>query len=128
MDPTLPLPPPAPAPKPEKEATLAGALQAQLQLAVSIQERLADPSERLEPRDFKDLVSAASGIVALAHRSDEALRTISTYERAFAVVFEFLRRRGDAIGEDLVSELRSVARDLHAENDLRDAEKWREGA
>jgi hypothetical protein len=107
-----------------KEATLAGALQTQLQLAVTLQERLNDPSERLDPRDFKELVSAASSILALAHRSDEALRTIQTYEAVFGVVMEFLRRRGDQVGEDLVAELRGVARDLHAADELADAEKW----
>ena len=125
MDPTLPLPPPAPRNSASmKEATLAGALQTQLQLAVTLQDRLNDPSERLDPRDFKELVSAASSILALAHRSDEALRTIQTYEAVFGCVMEFLRRRGDQVGEDLVAELRGVARDLHAADELADAEKW----
>ena len=123
MDPTKPIAPSAPSRKAsEPEATLAEALQAQLNLAVTIQRKLNDPSSGLEAREYKDLVTAASGIVALAHRSDEALRTIETYQHFASVVLEFLRRRGDQIGEDLVAELRLVAQDLHAEGAVRTVE------
>lgn len=115
MDPSKPLTtPPPPELDDSTEATLAEALQAQLKLAVTIQKKLNNPASGLDPREFKDLVTAASGIVALAHRSDEALRTIETYQKFTAVVLEFLRRRGDEVGEDLVAELRAVAGDLHA--------------
>lgn len=119
MDPTKPIPfVPAP-PKEEEDATLAEALQTQLKLARTIQNRLNDPSEALDPREFKELVNAASSIVSLAHRSDQALREIETYKKFAATVLEFLRRRGDQIGEDLVSELHGVARDLHVEGEVR---------
>lgn len=124
MDPAKPLIPPAPlATGQSPEVTLAEALQSQLRLAVTIQRKLSDPSSGLDPRDYKDLTTAVSGILALAHRSDEALRVIETYQRFASVVFEFLRRRGDEIGEDLVSELRDVARDLHAEDAIAEAER-----
>jgi|APFre7841882724_1041349.scaffolds.fasta_scaffold13162_2 hypothetical protein len=125
MDPSKPLtaPPPPSDLDDTAEATLAEALQAQLKLAVTIQRKLNNPATSLDPREFKDLVTAASGIVALAHRSDEALRTIETYQRFTAVVFEFLRRRGGEIGEDLVAELREVAGDLHARSALDTAER-----
>lgn len=121
MDPTKPIPyVPIPArASDEEDATLAEALQTQLRLARTIQKRLSDPSEGLDPRDFKELVNAASSIVALAHRSDQALREIETYKKFAATVLEFLRRRGDQIGEDLVSELTAVARDLHVEGEVR---------
>lgn len=124
MDPSKPLAtPPPPELDNSAEATLAEALQAQLKLAVTIQKKLNNPASGLDPREFKDLVTAASGIVALAHRSDEALRTIETYQKFAAVVFEFLRRRGGEIGEDLVAELRGVAGDLHAGSALDTAER-----
>lgn len=123
MDPTKPVaPPPPPGGGDVPEATLAGALQAQLKLAVTIQKKLNDPSSGLDPRDYKDLTAAVSGILALAHRSDEALRTIETYQKFASVVLEFLRRRGDQIGEDLVAELREVASDLHVEGEIRTVE------
>jgi hypothetical protein len=123
MDPSKPFQPPSAPPLADApEATLADALQAQLKLAITIQRKLNDPASGLEAREYKDLVTAASGIVALAHRSDEALRTIETYQKFAAVVLEFLRRRGDQIGEDLVEELRDVARDLHAEGAVRTVE------
>ena len=119
MDPTKPIPfVPAP-PKEEEDATLAEALQTQLKLARTIQNRLNDPSEALDPREFKELVNAASSIVSLAHRSDQALREIETYKKFAATVLEFLRRRGDQIGEDLVSELHGVAEDLHVAPEFR---------
>jgi len=125
MDPAKPLIPPAPpsATGQSPEVTLAEALQSQLRLAVAIQGKLSDPSSKLDPRDYKDLTTAVSGILALAHRSDEALRVIQTYQTFASVVFEYLRRRGDEIGEDLVAELRDVARDLHSEDAVAEAER-----
>lgn len=121
MDPTKPIPfvPALHAMAPEEEATLAEALQTQLKLARTIQSRLNDPTEILDPREFKELVNAASSIVGLAHRSDQALREIETYKKFAATVLEFLRRRGDQLGEDLVAELQQVARDLHVESEVR---------
>lgn len=87
-------------------------LAAQLGLAADIQRKVRDEVGVLEAREYKDLISAASGIVTTAYRTDEALRTIETYKLFSETVMEFLRSRSDSIGEDLVEQLRQVSHNL----------------
>jgi len=116
MDPSQPFPSSVAVSTADGETSLSEVLNTQLSLAKEIQERLRGSSGRnLDPREYKDLVSAASGIVSMAHRTQEAVRTIETYEAFAGVVFEFLRERGDNLGEDLVAKLKEVASTMNAE-------------
>lgn len=92
-------------------ATLEEVLATQLGLAKRLQQRLIN-EEYLEPRDYKDLVSTANNILALAHRTEEATRIIGTYKLFVSTVTEFLRNRSDTIGEDLIEELLKTAKNL----------------
>lgn len=92
-------------------ATLEEVLATQLGLAKRLQQRLIN-EEYLEPRDYKDLVSTANNILALAHRTEEATRVIATYKLFVSTVTEFLRNRSDTIGEDLIEELLKTAKSL----------------
>lgn len=98
-----------------QNVSLEKVLSTQLQLAQQIQNRLIGAQESFEPRDFKDLVGTTSNIIGLAHRTEEAMRVISTYKLFVSTVVEFLKTRSDALGEDLVEELLEVARGLKTE-------------
>jgi hypothetical protein len=123
-DPSQPLapPPPAGATAPAKrQASIQNLLEAQLEIAGDLQALIRDQKSSLSARDFKDLATSASNLIALAHRTDETLRTVQTYKSFVDVVLEFLRQRSDSLGEDLLAELREVAKGLRAEQAVEDA-------
>jgi hypothetical protein len=74
--------------------------------------------ESLSPRDLKDLAAGASSLIALSHRTEQTLQEISTYRVFLNVVLEFLRRRSDTLGEDLLGELQAVAQELRAQTEF----------
>ena len=97
---------------PRGEANLSNLLQSQLQLAEKLQEKILDGGlTTLPPRELKELVNSVSTLLTLAHRTGQADQEIQTYKLYVSVVNDFLRRRSDALGEDLAEELRVVARE-----------------
>lgn len=118
MDPSMPMNSGQrllPHPELDSEVLLEDILQTQLRIAHDLQQQITSAGvSGLSPRDRKDLAQAASGIIGLAHRTEESLRTIETYKAFFGVVLEFLRDRSDTLGEDLVGELKKTATRLGA--------------
>lgn len=124
MDPSMPvnqgqLPPAPPGAKPEVQLEVV--LQRQLNIANGLQDMIDSAGTvGLSSRDLKDLTQAASGIIGLAHRTEESLRVIETYKALFEIVLEFLRNRSDSLGEDLVAELKKTADRLGALGAVKD--------
>lgn len=94
-------------------------LKKQIQIASALQEKICQPGQALEVRELKDLITASSNLVTAAHRGGEALKSLETYRIFVGVVTEFLRRRSDTLGEDLVEELKAVAQEMRAEEAIR---------
>lgn len=119
MDPSKPLPAPGNSSPQDPAPTLEGLLSSQLRLAQSLQTRLNNQEAEgtLSPRDYRDFASAATGIISLAHRTEEALKVIKTYSTFFEVVLEFVRSRSDSLGEDLVAKLMETSRELRSEQE-----------
>ena len=116
MDPTAPIHRPSPvsdvspSPTQNSEASLGSLLQTQLQVAQELQKKLLGGSlDALPPRDLKEMVNSVSTLLTLAHRTGQADQEIRTYRLYVDIVNDFLRRRGDSLGEDLAAELRQVA-------------------
>ncbi len=122
LDPSLPLTFPS-ASTPSGEADLQDLLEKQLLIASAMQTVILRDQSSLSPRDLKDLAAAASSLIALSHRTEQTLKEITTYRTFVNVVLEFLRRRGDQIGQDLMAELRNVAQELRAEEEFRDVQR-----
>jgi hypothetical protein len=101
----------------QDEATLESILKAQLNIASTIQSKLESESN-LDPREYKDLIVAATGIISLAHRTEESLKTITTLQLFVDTVMEFLKSRSDTVGEDLVAALVRVAEGLNAREEV----------
>ena len=101
------------------DPTLEGLLSSQLKLAQTLQERLnRQDGDELSARDYRDFTSAATNIIALAHRTEEALREIRTLRTFIEVVLEFMKERSDTLGEDLVAQLVETSRSLRSEQDV----------
>jgi hypothetical protein len=90
-------------------------LETQLTIAADLQELIRSQSSSLSPREYKELATATSNLIGLAHKTDETLKTIQSYRVFVDVVLDFLRQRSDSLGEDLLAELREVAKGLKAE-------------
>lgn len=101
----------------DEQVSLQRLLKTQGRVAASLQNLLLKSD--LPPKDFKEIATAAGSLVALANRTDGTLRTMETYRLFVEVVVEFIRRRSDALGDDLVAELLSVAKDMRAEIEVR---------
>lgn len=97
------------------DVTLDELFRTQLKLVASVQGRLFTSADSMTSRDFRDLVSVSSNVLALAHRTESLQKTIATLELFSATVLEFLKSRSDTVGEDLVARLKEVARGLNAE-------------
>lgn len=104
-------------PAPAEPTDLQDLLRKQLQIAETMQSIILRDKESLSPRDLKDLAAGASSLIALSHRTEQTLQEISTYRVFLNVVLEFLRRRSDTLGENLLSELQSVAQELRAQTE-----------
>lgn len=89
-------------------------LKKQIYIAGSIQERICDPNQHYEIKEIKDLVMTSSSLLTLAQRSGEALSSLETYRVFLSIVVEFLKRRRDTTGEDLLSELKEISHELRA--------------
>lgn len=117
MNPSGLLPPSPMGAQSQDEATLESILKAQLNIASTIQSKLESESN-LDPREYKDLIVAATGIISLAHRTEESLKTITTLQLFVDTVMEFLKSRSDTVGEDLVAALVRVAEGLNAREEV----------
>lgn len=104
-------------PAPAEPTDLQDLLRKQLQIAETMQSIILRDKESLSPRDLKDLAAGASSLIALSHRTEQTLQEISTYRVFLNVVLEFLRRRSDTLGEDLLGELQAVAQELRAQTE-----------
>lgn len=115
--------PPSPGSSPNggavpSSASLSDILTKQLEVAGDIQKQLTNGT--LDPKDYKDLITAANNIITMAHRTDESLRIIETYKIFTESVMEFLRSRSDQLGEDLVKQLKTTAAGLRTERQVTD--------
>jgi hypothetical protein len=97
---------------------LQGLLETQLRIAGALQQLIIRDQRTLSARDFKDLSSAASSLIALSHRTERTLEEISTYRIFASTVLEFLRNRSDSLGEDLLEELHRVAHEMSTTDTL----------
>jgi len=89
-------------------------LERQLRIASSLQEAILAEGSNIGPKDLKDLASTASTVIGLSYKTEQLLTEISTLRLFSQVVLEFLRNRSDTLGEDLLAELREVAKGLNA--------------
>ncbi|MEN6304897.1 MAG: hypothetical protein ABFD96_19355 [Armatimonadia bacterium] len=105
------------------EADLQDLLEKQLKIASAMQQVILRDQSSLSPRDLKDLAAAASSLISLSHRTEQTLREITTYRTFVTTVLEFLRRRSDSVGTDLLAELKAVAKELRAEEELSEAQR-----
>lgn len=94
-------------------------LKNQIIIAGELQKIIRQQGSHLDPKELKDLVQTSSTVVAAAYKAGESLRALSTYRTFVEVVLEFLKRRSDTLGDDLLAELLSTARDLRAEGVVR---------
>jgi hypothetical protein len=93
-------------------ADLSTLLQSQLRLAERLQKKLLGGGLNSMPaREMKELVNSLSTLLTLAHRTNQANEEIQTYKMFVTVVMDFLKRRGDSLGEDLAEELRQVGKE-----------------
>lgn len=121
-DPSQPLTPASlPGSRTDRQARVQDLLETQLSIAQDLQELIRDQKSSLSPRDMKDLSTTASNLIGLAHRTDHLLKSVQTYQTFTEVVLEFLRQRSDQLGEDLLQELRKVAKGLKAEASVEEA-------
>jgi hypothetical protein len=126
VDPASPFVPPVKQPVPEEANPLFGhagdddtridisqLLKTQLRLTNTLQKQLVEGGiNSLPPREVKELLTAVGSMLTLAHKTDEVLRELETYKLLLEVIFEWVRRRADSTGEDLLTELRGVASEL----------------
>jgi hypothetical protein len=119
MDPTgvIPYDQPQPrnpldaAPAPSSDVvTLSTLLQSQLRLVKKLQDQLNRGGvESLEPREVKEYLSSITTILTLAHRTEDLVKELKTYQQFRDVVIDWARSRSDGLGEDLVEALRQHA-------------------
>lgn len=100
----------------DTEATLEELLKRQLAITSALQSMISDNSAQFSPREFKELAATANSLVTGASRAGEALRALATYRAFIDVVVEFIKRRSDSLGDDLVAELLEVSREMRSEH------------
>ena len=114
MDPSRPVT----APKPSilasdpSEVTLEQLLERQLGIADTLQQILITQRDGMDMRDVQSLANTASSLISLSHKTDAALKQLSTYRAFVDVVLEFLADRSDSLGEDLLAQLKAKAVEL----------------
>jgi hypothetical protein len=113
MDPTRPIDAPNPGmpTSDPSEVTLERLLERQLGIADTLQNMLLG-AEKMDARDFQTLANTASSLISLSHKTDAALKQLSTYRAFVDIVLEFLADRSDSLGEDLLAQLRTKAVEL----------------
>ena len=98
-----------PAP-PSDTVSLSTLLQSQLRLVKKLQDQLTRGGiESLEPREVKEYLSSITTILTLAHRTEDLVKELKTYQQFRDVVIDWARSRSDGLGEDLVEALRHHA-------------------
>ena len=114
MDPSRPVT----APKPSilasdpSEVTLEQLLERQLGIADTLQQILITQRDGMDFKDVQSLANTASSLISLSHKTDAALKQLSTYRAFVDVVLEFLADRSDSLGEDLLAQLKAKAVEL----------------
>jgi len=98
----------------EPTQTLSTMMTRQLQLAGTLQRVLSDHLEdadnsNLNVKETKEIVSAISNIMAMAHRTDEIISEVETYKAFVNIIIGFLQSRSDELSEDLIALLRDYA-------------------
>lgn len=96
------------------EVSLESLLSNQVTIAGELQRIITSSGGQMDTKDLRDLVSTLSALVNSIHKANEPLKALSTYRLFTDVVIEFIRRRSDTLGDDLVAELHQVARELRA--------------
>lgn len=119
MDPTQPLPArPASTSARAPDNHLSSLMDRQLEIAGILQNALIRDQNSLTSRELRDLSSSASTLIGLSHRTDQVSATLKTYQTFVSVVLEFLRERSDALGEDLLAEIRRVGQEMKADAEV----------
>jgi hypothetical protein len=66
----------------------------------------------MDSKEIQTLANTASSLISLSHKTDAALKQLSTYRAFVDIVLEFLADRSDSLGEDLLAQLRAKATEL----------------
>lgn len=114
MDPIKPVisPNPSVAVSDPSEISLEQLLERQLGIADTLQKILISQQHGMDIRDIQTLANTASSLISLSHKTDAALKQLSTYRAFVDIVLEFLADRSDSLGEDLLAQLRAKALEL----------------
>jgi hypothetical protein len=96
----------------QSEVTLEQLLERQLGIADTLQQILITQRSGMDMKDIQTLANTASSLISLSHKTDAALKQLSTYRAFVDVVLEFLADRSDSLGEDLLAQLRAKAVEL----------------
>lgn len=87
----------------------------QLSIAAEVQRLIINSKGTLASDELKELVALSVQLVNAINRTEETVKALNTYKAFFGVIIEFLRRRTDAVGDDLVAELKAVATEMRQE-------------
>lgn len=98
-----------------REVSLEQLLDRQLGIADTLQNVLITQQAGMDFKDMQSLASTTSSLIALSHKTDSALRQLSTYRTFVDIVLEFLSERSDTLGEDLLAHLRLKAAEMGQE-------------
>jgi hypothetical protein len=114
MDPSRPVAAPNPSVfvTDPSEVTLEQLLERQLGIADTLQQILISQREGMDMKDIQSLANTASSLISLSHKTDAALKQLSTYRAFVDIVLEFLADRSDSLGEDLLTQLKAKAVEL----------------
>jgi hypothetical protein len=112
MDPSRPVTSPSNPVEPSSEVSLEQLLERQLRIADTLQKILISQQHGMDVKDVQTLANTASSLISLSHKTDAALKQLSTYRAFVDVVLEFLADRSDSLGEDLLAQLRAKAVEL----------------
>jgi hypothetical protein len=112
MSPISPVVSPSNPVESSSEVTLEQLLERQLGIADTLQKILISQQHGMDSKEIQTLANTASSLISLSHKTDAALKQLSTYRAFVDIVLEFLADRSDSLGEDLLAQLRAKATEL----------------
>ena len=112
MSPISPVVSPSNPVEPSSEVSLEQLLERQLGIADTLQKILISQQHGMDSKEIQTLANTASSLISLSHKTDAALKQLSTYRAFVDIVLEFLADRSDSLGEDLLAQLRAKATEL----------------
>lgn len=84
-------------------------------LAETLMEYVSSHSGSLTVDDIRALTTTINQTLSAVHKTGGLLSELTTYRSFLDTVLEFLQRRQDSIGTDLLRELRQVAESMRTE-------------